>query len=113
MILPDLAAIVRDAAPEELPALCGRLREAEMLAEQRIRESKPAADTSVDRGLLTYQQAAEFLCCSASYVEVLVRQRKIPHVRLPATDKGGRSRDGRLVRLRAEDLRAWADQHRA
>jgi hypothetical protein len=61
--------------------------------------------------LLTYQEAAKLLRSSTSYVETLVRQGKIPHVRLPAADKAGRSRAGRLVRLRASDLQAWAAKH--
>jgi excisionase family DNA binding protein len=63
--------------------------------------------------LLTYREAAGLIRCSPSYVETLVRQGKLPAVRLPAGDKAGRPRDGRLVRLRASDLRAWADEHRA
>ena len=63
--------------------------------------------------LLTYLEVAEYLRCSASYVETLVRQGKIPSVRMPAADKRGRSRAGRLVRLRLSDVSAWAERHRA
>lgn len=38
--LPNLAALVREATVEDLPALCGRLREAELMAEMRLREAE-------------------------------------------------------------------------
>jgi hypothetical protein len=41
--LGDLAAIIREAAFEDLPALVGRLREGELLAELRLR-SGPATN---------------------------------------------------------------------
>lgn len=40
--LPDLAALVREAAVEELAALAGKLREAELLAEMRLRAMPPS-----------------------------------------------------------------------
>jgi hypothetical protein len=74
--------------------------------------SDPPIDAEHD-ALVTYKEGAEFFRCSVSHIETLVRQGKIPCVRLPAADRGGRSRGGRLVRLRIADLRALADQHRA
>lgn len=118
MTAPDFRAIVASTPAEDLPSLCGRLREAELMAELRLRSGSGAPNghvptTGSEPLLLTFQEAADRLRCSASYVETLVRQGKLPHVRLPATDRAGRARDGRLVRLRAEDLRAWADEHKA
>ena len=114
----DFRRLVADTPPEELPSLVGRLVEAEELARLRLRSGSGAPKGHVPTAepeplLLTFQEAADRLRCSASYVETLVRQGKLPHVRLPATDRAGRARDGRLVRLRADDLRAWAEGHKA
>jgi hypothetical protein len=118
VILPDLRALVQQASAEELPALAALFRELELVAEIRLRlvgtrEVVDIAPSGDSESLLTSKEAAVLLRVSPSYVETLVRQGKLPHVRLPAADKGGRSRAGRLVRLRASDLRAWAEKHRA
>ncbi len=46
MNLPDLAALVREADVAGLPALAGRLREAEVLLEQRLRKATPTTMTT-------------------------------------------------------------------
>lgn len=112
--IPDLTAFVRDADVEDLPALAGRLREAELLLEQRLRPSLPTAAVQGDDpepALLTYRQAAQRLGVSVSYVETLAAQGKLPLVRLPSTNKAGHTRGGRLVRLRPADLHDWIVQH--
>lgn len=118
----ELAHVVAEASAEELPRLIGMLSEATARAQAKLLTATSAASADgngpgpakeQDPALLTYQEAAHLLRCSASYVETLVRQGKLPHVRLPAADKAGRPRDGRLIRFRASDLRAWADEHRA
>ena len=53
--------------------------------------------------------AAKFLDRAPYYVEQLARERRIPCVRLPGTARAGRQREGRKVRFRVSDLRAWAD----
>lgn len=115
-ILGALPRMVEQAAPEDLPALAGRLREAELAAEFRLRSLATGGNSQAiatqPEPLLTCSEGAKLLGVSQSYVETLVRQGKLPHVRLPATDKAGRSRDGRLVRLCVSDLRAWAEEHR-
>lgn len=61
-------------------------------------------------GVSLEAQKARFLGgVSAYYVEQLARERRIPCVRLAGTARAGRQREGRKVRFRASDLRAWAD----
>jgi hypothetical protein len=108
---------IAQAAPEDCTPLLAALvaRISHFNAASGARNTEPSSvekvPSSQEPVLLTYQEAAKVLRCSASYVEALVRQGKIPHVRLPAADKAGRSRAGRLVRLRASDLHAWAAKH--
>jgi helix-turn-helix protein len=113
-LFAELDRAIAGAAPEERPALVVQLaaRVAALGAGLTVpvNEHKDAAEPRP--GMLTYQEAARFLNCSPSYVETLVRQGKLPHVKLPASDKAGRSRDGRLVRLLMFDLRAFAAAHR-
>ena len=111
---PDFRELVATTPAEDLPSLVGRLVEAEELARLRLRSAPNGATTTTSEPLLvTFKEAASHLRCSESYIETLVRQGKLPHVRLPATDDGaGKPRDGRLVRIRVEDLRAWAEAHR-
>ena len=111
MTLPDLARLVAEAAPDELAALAGRLREAELLVEMRLRSVTSTNGNGVQVELepervLTYAQAAEVVGCKESYVETLVRQHKLPTVTLPGTDKAGRSRDGKYRRILLSSLLA-------
>jgi predicted DNA-binding transcriptional regulator AlpA len=66
----DLRALVEAAAFEELPALAGRLREAELLVEARLRAAAPPptshameADTNISA-----KEAARRLGVSPSYI---------------------------------------------
>jgi hypothetical protein len=102
---PLLAALVARISQYSSPIGAGAQPTAAGQDTRSTREPEPV--------LLTYQEAAKLLGCSASYVESLVRQRKIPRVLLPAADKAGQSRAGRLVRLCASDLHDWVKQHRA
>lgn len=110
----DLARLVSEASPEELPRLIGELEQARAVAWSRL--TAPASNGNgyhhehAEPDLLTYEQAAKLLSCSQSYVETLVRQCKLPTVKLPATDKAGRHRDGRMVRLRRADVLALAQE---
>lgn len=115
----DLRQLVDSTAPEDLPALAGKLREAELLVEQKLRATASSGNghgttTELEEPLLlTYPEAAKSLAVSESYLETLVRQGKLRRVKLPAADKGGKPRDGRAVRLMASDLRALAEEHKS
>jgi hypothetical protein len=111
---------IAEAKPEDCTPLLAALvaRISQYSAASGTYPQPPPAATDArpspeERFLLTYQEAAKLLGCSASYVESLVRQGKIPRVLLPAADKAGRSRAGRLVRLCASDLHDWVKQHRS
>lgn len=110
-----LDTAIRDATPETRPGLVVGLaaRIALLGASLTTPAGTPVAKAAEPGRLLTYQEAAGLLRCSASYVETLVRQGKLPAVRLPATDQAGRHRDGRMVRLHHSDVLAWAEAHRA
>lgn len=111
MTLPDLKAIVEGAAVEELPAVLGALVEAEERARLRLRtplapqREEQLQARQVDR-LLTVADAAEVMRCRENYVETLVREGKIPTVRLPGTSKGGQAREGRQRRILLSSLLA-------
>jgi hypothetical protein len=122
VIDPRVFEAIAQASPEDCPPLLAALvaRVAQCIGATRSGASPAPTGgpdqnpTSIDSpSLLTYQDAAKLLRCSASYVETLVRQGKLPHVRLPAADKAGRSRAGRMVRLCASDLELWARKHRS
>jgi excisionase family DNA binding protein len=110
----DLVRAVRDAEPENLPVLVGALAQAQAVALARLAVRTPEAQPPINDRLLTFGEAAELLGTSENYVEVLARQRKIPTVRLPGLDRGGRARAGKQVRIRVEDLREvvslWTDE---
>ncbi len=120
-VMGEMDQAIAEATPEELVNLAGALRRAELLIEWKLRMSTPMNANGhrpePEPVLLTYQEASAFLRCSASYVETLVRQGKLPAITLPGTTKGTgehrRERKGRLIRLRAADLRALAEEHRA
>jgi hypothetical protein len=54
----DLRAIVANAAPEDLPALVGKLAEAQAVAMARIATPRPPAATAPPTRLLTPEEAA-------------------------------------------------------
>lgn len=93
--LPDFAALVRITVPEDLPALAGRLREAELLVEMRLRAGLPpspaAAVPEVD-GNTSVAEAARRLGVSASYLYKNARS-------LPFMVRIGRRRVCSLARL--------------
>jgi len=104
----DLGKFVDDARVEELPELAGALEAARVRLALRL--AVPAATVSVEP-LMDSEGAAKFLGTSAYYVEQLARERRIPCVRPPGTARAGRKREGRMVRFRAADLTAWAEEH--
>jgi excisionase family DNA binding protein len=111
--MPDLQAHVASLPIEDLPRIIGELVTAEEVARLRLRcattaPASPAASAVEEDRLLTYQEAAQLMGVRASYVETLVRQRKIPTVALPGTDKAGQSREGRQKRIMRSSLLAFA-----
>jgi hypothetical protein len=70
--IPDLAALVRETALEDLPVLAGRFREAELLAEMRMRKEAnaggPMPITPDREGGLTVAEAARRIGISASWI---------------------------------------------
>jgi len=116
--VPDFRQIALEASVEDIPRLRGAIAEADsILLERLVTEAAGnghgSAATVAEQEFLTYEEAAKFLRVSASYVETLVAQGKLVAVKLPATDKAGRPRSARLVRLRVADLRALAEEYRA
>lgn len=69
-VLAELAQVVASAAPEELPALAGRLREAELLVELRLRSLVTAAvdGTEAQDRNLSAREAARRLGVSLPYL---------------------------------------------
>lgn len=107
-ILGALPRLVGEVSAEDLPALAGKLREVELLVELRLRSGPSAGEE--DR-LLDMPEVARVLGVPEDYAYTVARQRKIPTVRLPGLDKGGKARDGKYVRVRLSALRAWAEEH--
>jgi hypothetical protein len=60
-ILRDLPAAVVEARPEDLPALCGRLREAELLCEVRLHTAEHEPTTAEQDRLLDMPEVAQRL----------------------------------------------------
>lgn len=115
-VFANLDKVIRKATAEERSSLVVQIaaRLAVLGAGWRDPVSvREAAPVTQEPALLTYQDAAKFLSCSVSYVETMVRQGKLPHVKLPAADKAGRFRDGRLVRLLVSDLHAFVAGNKA
>lgn len=106
----DLARLVDEARPEELPEVAAALELARVKLQLRLVTPAPAT-TGGAEPLMDSEAAANFLGVSAYYVEQLARERRIPCVRPPGTARAGRKREGRLVRFRACDLTAWAEEH--
>jgi hypothetical protein len=104
MRLGELREMVEQAEEEDLPTLGGWLREAELLVEMRLR-TPPLRDAAPVSEPLTYDELAKALRTSVSYLKILVSQEKIPYLRLPAADKAGRPRDGRLIRFDLAEVR--------
>lgn len=116
MKIPDLLAALpeaaRQAAPEDLPALLGKLAEAEAVVRMRIAATTPTATGSTngeeeaDR-LLTLPEVAEIVGVPVAYVYTLARQRKIPTVRPPGLEKEGRTCSPKYVRVKRSSLTEW------
>jgi Helix-turn-helix domain len=112
--LDGLRAIVEGAEPSDLPAIIGRLAEAEAIARARMITPRPleaAAPISDDDAPLciTVPEAARLLGVSVPYLARLARERKIPTIKLPALDRGtGETRAtpaDRMVRIPLSALR--------
>jgi predicted DNA-binding transcriptional regulator AlpA len=73
VIFPDLADLVRAAPIEELPRLAGRLREAELLVDLRLRAWMPEASLRPPQpaeptGNISAEEAAQRLGVSRSWI---------------------------------------------
>lgn len=109
-MLASLRGIVSNADTDVLPDLLGRVESERLRGEARLRAlasaSAGASPTAGDE-LLTLQQVADFMSVPSDYAYTLARQRKIPTVRLPGLDRGGRTTSGKYVRVRRSTLLAW------
>jgi excisionase family DNA binding protein len=97
--LTDLRALVDHARAEELPALAGKLREAELLAEMRLRSVTPDANgrrTEEDR-LLAMPEVAERLGITLHHAREMGRRGELPVILVGE----------RRVRIRATALEEW------
>ena len=98
--LTDLRALVDQASLEELPALAGKLREAELLAEMKLRSVTPDASgkrhDETDR-LLTMPEAAERLGITVHHAREMGRRGELPVILV----------GDRRVRIRAAALEEW------
>lgn len=99
--MTDLLALVREAALEELPALLGRLAEAEAIVRMRINTAAPtngkAELESEPPRLLTPEQAAEIIGVNPKWV---LRNTKGVRFRRDLSRK--------VVRFEEAGLRRWA-----
>jgi hypothetical protein len=107
----DLRALVSAARDSEVPGLLGALEEARAECWRRLvalgaPRAAPRTDDESDL-LLTIPDVAQRLAVRVDYAYALARQGKLPVVRLPGLEKGGRQRDGKHVRVRATVLREW------
>jgi excisionase family DNA binding protein len=99
--LPDLNALVRDVPAEELPALVGRLREAELLAEVRLRSvPTQATTTTMADENLSADEAARRLGVSKEWVYKNAKGKKLPFT----------VTIGRRVLFSARGLERWSQQ---
>jgi hypothetical protein len=105
----EVDRLIGAAPPADLPAIVGRLVELEERARLRLRVEANGNGREEDR-LLDVPEVAQVLSVAVDYAYTLVRQRKIPTVRLPGLDKGGKGREGKYVRVRLSALRAWAEE---
>jgi hypothetical protein len=97
MNLPDLAALVRDAQPDDLPAIVGKLAEAQALALTRLTTTSPkeVQEVEPDR-LLTPEQAAEVAVVPVERIYSWAR--KATWARRPST---------RCLRIVERGFRKW------
>jgi hypothetical protein len=107
-VMTEVSRIAREEAPSNLPALIAKLAEAQAIALSRLLTPAPSAEEprQEDR-LLTMPQVAEILGVAEDYARTLARLRKIPTVRLPGLDRGGRACEGKYIRVLLSSLRAW------
>lgn len=117
MAIPDLLDgldhAIGTATPQDRAALIVALA-ARLAAIGGQMITAPTATTTTGTGtdrLLDMPEVAQLLGVPVDYAYTLARQRKIPTVRLPGLDKGGRARDGKYVRVRASVLIAWLKEH--
>lgn len=116
LLFTGLRRALSDADASNLPDLLGKLESERLRAEVRlrrltsVRDAAPA-DESVADDLLTLPQVAAFLGVPEDYAYSLARQRKIPTVRLPGLDRGGRTTAGKYVRVRRSALVTWLGGH--
>jgi hypothetical protein len=92
-LFAELDKAIRAAMPEDLPALAGRLREAELLAEMRLRLAPPAPNTAPQDENLSAEKAAQRLGVSTDW--------------LYKTDLPFKVRIGRRVVFSARGLERW------
>ncbi len=114
MIREDLRGLVEGASPEALPDLIGDLEAVTARARARLMRVETSAPTAREHDEpLTVPQVAEILGASPDYVYGLVRQGRLPTVRLPGLREGekGRGREGKLVRVLRSSLEAWLKAH--
>jgi len=100
--LPDLAAIVHEAALEDLPAIAARCREAELLAEMRLRSVAPAnvnGHEGEDRNL-SADEAARRLNLSRCTLYRMAQRKELPFA----------VRVGRRLTFSAKGLEKWNRQ---
>jgi excisionase family DNA binding protein len=109
--LPDIGLIVSGASSQALPGILGALEAARAGGWARLLTSITAMprtpEGAEDGRLLTIREVAERLAVRVDYAYALARQGKLPVVRLPGLEKGGRQRDGKHIRVRADALREW------
>lgn len=109
-VLASLRGIVSNADTDALPDILGRVESERLRGEARLRTlagASEGAPASAGDELLTLQQVADFMSVPSDYAYTLARQRKIPTVRLPGLDRGGRTTSGKYVRVRRSALVAW------
>jgi hypothetical protein len=94
-VFAPLDEAIRSATPEERGGLVVNLfaRMTMLIAGLAVAptgtERRPLTMVEQQREFFTYEEAAKWLDCSASYLETLVAQGKLRSAKLPATDKGG------------------------
>lgn len=116
VLFTGLRRALSDADASNLPDLLGKLESERLRAEVRLRRltsvgDAPPTDEPVADELLTLPQVATFLGVPEDYAYSLARQRKIPTVRLPGLDRGGRTTAGKYVRVRRSALVTWLGAH--
>ncbi len=115
-LITALRAVMNEAPAEALADILGCLEAERLRGQARLQRlmvaSAPASAEALDNeALLTLPQVAEFMGVPCDYAYTLARQRKLPTVRLPGLDRGGRAAAGKYVRVRRSDLVAWLARH--